>query len=69
METQDVSVSEHARIDTIILLLLRNLHITLCSVAFQEEYLCEMYKSFVVGSTLGNMSHFEHKKYTSFPPV
>ena len=31
-------------------------------MAFQEEYLCEMYKSFVVGSTLGNMSHFEHKK-------
>ena len=28
VETQDVSVSEHARIDTIILLLLRNLHIT-----------------------------------------
>ena len=54
METQDVSVSEHARIDTIILLLLRNLHITLpcSSVAFQEEYLCEMYKSFVVGAPL-----------------
>ena len=58
METQDVSVSEHARIDTIILLLLRNLHLAhitllVCSsVAFQEEYLCEMYKSFVVGAPL-----------------
>lgn len=50
METQDVSLSEHARIDTIILLCLCVQNLAHYAVAFQEEYLCEMYKSFVVGA-------------------